>query len=639
MPRALGVLALLLLAPVLSAQNPQLPADLSVSMTAVPERIMPGHTLRWSVTYSNAGPNLANGAYVNAQFHSYTCVNQYLTLAAGESKTFDCATTIPFSFPPYSARAQANVFYPRDTNPENDFTAQFVTFITGPDLRVGVTTNGLVLPGLPTPVVVTYVNLAFAAAEDARLTVDAPGAASISVNDSRCSVAGTRVTCELGDIAANPGTGDPFRRLELTVVMPEESDARVPVTAEISSPTADQVPGDNRHTSTAFNYRTFFVSNTNDSGAGSLREAIHSANASCGRSNPCLIAFRIPDVGAFASIVPRTPLPVITANNVRLDAQTQHLYTNRVDELPRPLIELRGSELSEGDGLSVQTPCGLIVRGLAINGFPRNGVHIGATETCDAGFSQGRYVEANYIGTDPTGERAMPNQRGVFVDSVTGTGIYDNVISGNTRAGVFIARARSNYIVRNVIGLNASGTKPLGNGASGVYIGAEGRGTDVSHNHIAFNRDSGISVATGALYVNTSRNAIHANDQIAIDHGLDGPTPRAPLTTPEIVSAQYDPASNTTSIIVRMPPNTQDYGLFHVYANDAPDPGGYGEAQYYLGQAQWNPAAARWEFIHPGDLRGKWVAAQLVHSIITTFGEGPYANTTSSEIGRAMEVQ
>src|ERR1044071_5633282 len=62
----------------------------------------------------------------------------------------------------------------------------------------------------------------------------------------------------------------------------------------------------------------FVVTNTNDSGAGSLRQAIIDANATSG---PDDITFNIPGSGVH-TIKPATPLPVVT-DPVFIDGFTQ----------------------------------------------------------------------------------------------------------------------------------------------------------------------------------------------------------------------------------------------------------------------------------------------------------------------------
>ena len=64
---------------------------------------------------------------------------------------------------------------------------------------------------------------------------------------------------------------------------------------------------------------TFTVNNTNDTGAGSLRQAITSANSAPG---PDIIVFNIGGVGSVQTIIPVSALPDIT-DPVTLDAWTQ----------------------------------------------------------------------------------------------------------------------------------------------------------------------------------------------------------------------------------------------------------------------------------------------------------------------------
>ena len=110
-----------------------------------------------------------------------------------------------------------------------------------------------------------------------------------------------------------------------------------------------------------------------------------------------------------------------------------------------PLIELNGSQAAGGDGLTI-TGAGVTVRGLDADSFSQGaGIHltgVGAT---------GDWIYGNFLGTDPTGTQAEPNEYGVEIDGEAsgnligsnGDGINDaaerNVISGNSFAGVWIS--------------------------------------------------------------------------------------------------------------------------------------------------------------------------------------------------------
>src|SRR5208283_4515205 len=116
---------------------------------------------------------------------------------------------------------------------------------------------------------------------------------------------------------------------------------------------------------------------------------------------------------------------------VVVDAESQPGYTGT------PLIKLSGSQAGGGDGLTI-TGSNVAVRGLDIGGYSQGaGIHItrvGAT---------GDWIYGNFLGTDPTGTQATPNNAGVEIDAgatqnligTNGDGVNDtaerNLLSGN----------------------------------------------------------------------------------------------------------------------------------------------------------------------------------------------------------------
>jgi hypothetical protein len=96
------------------------------------------------------------------------------------------------------------------------------------------------------------------------------------------------------------------------------------------------------------------VTNTADSGAGSLRQAILDANAIAG---PQTITFAIAG-GGHQVITPLSALPTIT-NTVTIDGTSQPGYAGT------PLIELSGTNAGAGaNGLSVGAGPNTTIRGL-----------------------------------------------------------------------------------------------------------------------------------------------------------------------------------------------------------------------------------------------------------------------------------
>jgi hypothetical protein len=204
---------------------------------------------------------------------------------------------------------------------------------------------------------------------------------------------------------------------------------------------------------------TFTVANTNDSGPGSLRQALLSANSHAGAD---AIKFAI-GTGA-QTIAPITPLPPLTGPT-NIAGNTQPGFAGL------PLIELSGAGAGSGaDGLVFKAG-GSVVRGLVINGFSGTGVRLQADGCSVLGCFVGTNLAGDAVAANGIGVALTPGSAANKVGNATaGLG---NVISGNTGPGVFIAGrgATGNRVLGNRIGTNAAGTSALANGTDGVYIG------------------------------------------------------------------------------------------------------------------------------------------------------------------------
>ncbi|HEX8680724.1 MAG TPA: CSLREA domain-containing protein, partial [Ardenticatenaceae bacterium] len=117
-------------------------------------------------------------------------------------------------------------------------------------------------------------------------------------------------------------------------------------------------------------------------------------------------------------------------------------------------------------------------------------------------------VAGNYIGTNPAGTGALPNNTGLLIElGASDTIIRTNLISGNGNYGVLITGADTddNWLAGNTIGTNAAGTSALPNstgvviqnGASNNLIGTDSDGTadEAEDNLISGNSDTGIRIA------------------------------------------------------------------------------------------------------------------------------------------------
>ena len=143
---------------------------------------------------------------------------------------------------------------------------------------------------------------------------------------------------------------------------------------------------------------TFTVSNTNDSGAGSLRQAIANANANGGEHDT--IVFNIPGAGVHTINV-LTALPKITTL-MTIDGTTQPGFSGT------PIIELDGQfSPPETIGLEIDSVGNSTIKGLCIGRFWL------AIEI--AGPVGANTIIGNYIGVSPQGTTLRWNGGGIHI--------------------------------------------------------------------------------------------------------------------------------------------------------------------------------------------------------------------------------
>lgn len=519
-----------------------------------------------------------------------------------------------------------------DPNPGNNHISTTITRVRAPSLRFWITGDGPAAPAERVSFEANLHNDSPFEARDVRFSFHLSDGWSFrrSLSESLdCTSTGDTVTCVMGNIEGNTA-----RQATFELQAPDDTAGSIhyePVTLN----TKDGVFGDRYYGVIVLSvFRDLAVTNTLDDAEGSLRKAIEAANAECGIGPLCRIVFEVAGGGsAVQTIQPRTPLPAIMAPGLTIEGATQ---TERVgDTNPHgPEVEINGSLLAEGDGLEFRNT--FTLRNLVINGFPGNGVVIGARGT----------VEGCVIGADAAGTFAVPNGlRGVTVTSdhygYSPVVIRHNLISGNSRSGIFVVGGAHVHVIGNRIGVAAGPElRRLPNGASGIYFGRRQNQALVQKNVIAFNAHAGIGNAPEARHVAIRGNAIFANGGLAIDHGLDGVSPegiphhRVP-PVPIITSVLRDAGTGITTIR-----GTFAAGLYsgaeHVvelFANASTDPSGYGEAQSPI-DAVAVGADGSFEVSHQGDLRGRYIAA--TGTLVTYGWDTRYAST--SELSRAVRV-
>jgi parallel beta-helix repeat protein len=209
----------------------------------------------------------------------------------------------------------------------------------------------------------------------------------------------------------------------------------------------------------------YHVTNTNDSGAGSLRQAILNVDSGKGGDT---ITFDIGG-GGVQTIQPASALPVIT-QAVTIDGTTQPGYSGT------PLIVLNGNLFADGsNGYGLEaTASNVTIRGLDINGFTGAQIRLQS--------SGGDVITGDYLGTDVTGTTAVQGSPftanvGLFVfspnNTIGGATATDrNLISGNY-FGIYVSGtdATGNVVQGNYVGTDVTGDKPLAN-TSGIQVAA-----------------------------------------------------------------------------------------------------------------------------------------------------------------------
>ncbi len=265
------------------------------------------------------------------------------------------------------------------------------------------------------------------------------------------------------------------------------------------------------------------VTNTLDSGAGSLRQAILDADAAAGGST---IGFAIPGPGV-RTISPASDLPSFN-QPVTIDGTTEPGYAGT------PLVAIDGGD-NVAQGLTfVNGSDGSIARGLAVDRFRLAGFDVEGPRVT---------IEANDVGVDPTGAAGSGNESGIDLtdalgtDASPGTLISGNVV-GENQYGIYLEPGINASIAGNFIGTDARGTAGLGNVVDGIYATSGTAGTTVSNNTIADNGQEAIQdLSTGGLTL--SGNTLANNGDLLANLAVATSTGSVATTAGRTITATY----------------------------------------------------------------------------------------------------
>jgi hypothetical protein len=257
-------------------------------------------------------------------------------------------------------------------------------------------------------------------------------------------------------------------------------------------------------------------------------------------------------------------------------------------------------------------------------------------------------IANNYIGTDITGNAALPNgQSGIQVAFAPESTLIgpNNVISGNTVDGIKLDMpGPATGIIKNLIGVGADGTTDLGNGRHGIYLNGTflviiGSPDGTFGNTIAFNDSDGIAACACAIFNAITGNSIYSNGGLAIDLDDDGVTPNDDANVDDddganflqnypVITAAISKGGDTR-VAATLDTAADDEFIVQTFANPSCDASGYGEAKTFLGN-QFVPTDAQGLASFVTDT----YAGGAVGSVITTTATDPSGNT--SEVSRCF---
>lgn len=540
------------------------------------------------------------------------------TIAANGSGQISFTTRVPARNGSMTTRVEVTSLSP-DPDPADNTATLTNTLVLAPDISVsaGGTRQRIVSNG--TERVTLYVsNLSNTRATNVTATLRLTGGAEVvrilgTSDGFDCTIVNGEAHCTIASLAFG-GFG---AYADLEVRAPKTTvGGRIDVIATASLAEADFNPANNESTGYFFNIdRDFIVSNTNDAGAGSLRQAILDLDAAC-RDTGCRIVFNIegavPADGWF-TIRPESPLPKIEGYAV-VDGATQTAFSGDTNP-DGPEIEIRGDRQAFGDGLTFGSGCELQLFRVAVGDFAHghavqfdNGVAIRPSYECHE--PRPYEIGNNMIGVDPRGRAARPNFRGIATGKLWSVRIHDNVIANSVRSGIFLYHGVWAVVERNQI---------RDSGASGIYSGLDY--VDIWDNAIARSGEFGIARPERGSEAGILRNTITASGLTAIDTGLDlvtdtqgNDSERAP-NAPVLTSAFYDAATGKTTIhgSIESTPFALTRGhLLSLYAV-TPNARGFLQPEVYAGEFQLT-GLGEFDAVIEGDYRGRTLAATYTRS-------------------------
>ncbi|MEJ2627999.1 MAG: hypothetical protein P8078_05550, partial [bacterium] len=243
---------------------------------------------------------------------------------------------------------------------------------------------------------------------------------------------------------------------------------------------------------------TFVVTNTDDAGPGSLRQAMEDVDSHVGADT---IVFHIPEgveghdaEAGIWEIELESRLPYLYDDSTFIDGSSQAEYIGGDPNDKGPEIVINGSGAGEYAGIRISSSYHTIAH-LVVNRFGTSQISM---------YASHNRVIGCYLGTDYSGEKSFPDQDyGVFLGGGSEYNIIGglaenegNLLSGLMHQGIDIRNSHHNEIKGNIIGLNRTGEDTLTNGFYGIQIRTGGKGNIIGPgNIISGNNSNGILIA------------------------------------------------------------------------------------------------------------------------------------------------
>jgi parallel beta-helix repeat protein len=237
----------------------------------------------------------------------------------------------------------------------------------------------------------------------------------------------------------------------------------VAISAPASAARAPGTPG-----VTPASSRSIVVTNLWNSGAGSLRAAIASADAG-GPGASTVIGFSVRGTITLASQLP----PI--SSEVTIDGRSAPMYTS---DGP-PVVEINCG--GHAGLLFAAGSRGSQLLGVAVDNASGNGVTLNASLITLNGDYIGLDLAGAAFGNRGDGVYASPSSSGnlIGLNRPGATGVVANVVSGNMRNGIVLAGSSGNTVVSTRIGTNRAGTAAVPNRGDGIWITGKSRGNEI----------------------------------------------------------------------------------------------------------------------------------------------------------------